>query len=101
MREELLQGDILKIERIKYPILIVSKNFFNTSGEVIGCPIVESSIEGPLHIYVSTDDVSGYVLCEQVKLLDLRVRGHKKIGRIKLGDKINITDAIQGIFEYV
>jgi len=101
MREELLQGDILKIERIKHPVLIVSKDFFNTSQSIIGCPIFEESTKGPLHIWISTEDINGYVQCEKLALLDLKVRGYKKIGRIKLGDRINIVDAVQGIFEYV
>lgn len=33
--EHLHQGDILKIEKIKHPVLVVSKDFFNTSGEMI------------------------------------------------------------------
>ena len=81
MREELLQGDILKIERIKHPVLIVSKDFFNTSGVVIGCPIFKASIRGPLHIWISADDIEGYVQCEKLALLDLAVRGYKKIGK--------------------
>lgn len=101
MREELLQGDILKIERIKHPVLIVSKDFFNTTGVIIGCPIFHESIKGPLHIWISVDDIAGYVQCEKLSLLDLNIRGYKKIGKINLPDRINIVDAIQGIFEYV
>ena len=101
MTEELRQGDILKIEKIKFPVLIVSNDFFNKSGEIIGCPITTNTIEGPLHIFVSANEVKGYVLCEQLKLFDLRVRGHKKIAQLKWGEKINISDAVQGIFEYV
>lgn len=37
------QGDILKVEKIKHPVLVVSKDFFNTSGEIIGCPIIKNS----------------------------------------------------------
>ena len=48
--EALHQGDILKIEKIRHPVLIVSKGFFNTSGEIIGCPIIKDSMPGPLHI---------------------------------------------------
>lgn len=33
--EQLYQGDILKIDKIKHPVLVVSKDFFNTSGEII------------------------------------------------------------------
>ena len=99
MYQELHQGDILKIERIKHPVLIVSKDFFNTSGEIIGCPILSDSVKGPLHILISTTEVEGYVQCEKLALLDLSVRGYKKINRIRLEDKMNIADAIQGIFE--
>ncbi len=47
--ENIHQGDILKIEKIKHPILVVSKDFFNTSGEIIGCPIIRNSTVGSLH----------------------------------------------------
>lgn len=46
--EDLHQGDILKIENIKHPVLVASKDFFNTSGEIIGCPIINNSKPGPL-----------------------------------------------------
>ncbi len=101
MSGELQQGDILKIEHIRHPVLIVSKNFFNSSGEIIGCPIYSNSTAGPLHIAVATDEIQGYVQCEKLALLDLTVRRHKKISRLMLNDIINITDAVQGIFDYV
>lgn len=98
---ELHQGDILKIEHFKSPVLVLSKDFFNTSGEIIGCPILEKSVVGPLHIYVETEEVKGYVQCEKLALLDLTVRGYRKICKLTLGDRINVVDAVQGIFEYV
>ena len=84
MYQELHQGDILKIERIKHPVLIVSKDFFNTSGEIIACSILSDSVKEPLHILISTTEVEGYVQCEKLALLDLSVRGYKKINRILL-----------------
>ena len=98
---ELHQGDVLKIERIKDPILVVSKDFFNEEGEVIGCPIFIDSTEGPLHVWISTKDVSGYVQCEKIQLLDLNVRGYSKTGVIELDDRMEISDRIQSIFEYI
>jgi len=95
------QGDVLMIEHIKDPVLVVSKDFFNMSGEIIGCPISRNSIEGPLHIPVTIGTIEGYVQCEKLALLDLSVRGYKRVERIPLADRINISDAIQGIFEYV
>ena len=99
--EILHQGDILKIEKIKHPVLVVSKDFFNSSGEIIGCPIIRNSIPGPLHIWMATNENEGYIQCEKLSLLDLSVRGYKKIDRLPLAEMINVSDAIQGIFEYV
>ena len=99
--EKVHQGDILKIERIKKPVLVVSKDFFNQTHEIIGCPVYEKGEAGPLHIHISAGDVDGYVQCEKIALLDLNVRGYSKLARIHYPDIINITDAIQGIFDYV
>lgn len=101
MAGEFHQGDILKVEKIKHPVLVVSKDFFNKSGEIIGCPVYTQSTPGPLHIAISAEEVEGYVQCEKLALLDLTVRGYKKIDRIAMGDIMNVTDAIQGIFEYI
>ena len=99
--EILHQGDILNIETIKHPVLVVSKDFFNTSGEIIGCPIIKKSIPGPLHIWMVTEEMEGYIQCEKLALLDLSVRGYKKVDRLLISEMINVSDAIQGIFEYI
>lgn len=94
------QGDILTVENMKGKFLVVSKNFFNSTEQAVLCPIVQDTFLDPLHIEVEAEDVRGIVMCEQMKLLDLRYRGYKKIGRIHYPDIINITDAIQSIFDY-
>ena len=99
--EHLHQGDILKIEKIRHPVLVVSKDFFNTSHEIIGCPIMKDSMPGPLHIWLSTEENEGYIQCEKLALLDLSVRGYKKVDRLPIPEMINVSDAIQGIFEYI
>ena len=101
MKAELNQGDILKVENIRMPVLVVSKDFFNQTNEIIGCPIFEKGEAGPLHIHIKTEEVDGYVQCEKMALLDMNIRGYSKIDRIHYPDIINITDAIQGIFDYV
>ena len=95
------QGDILKIEKIKHPVFVASKDFFNTSGEIIGCPIITNSIPGPLHIWMATEENQGYIQCEKLALLDLSIRGYKKVDRLSISEMINVSDAIQGIFEYI
>ena len=99
--EHLHQGDILKIEKIKHSVLVVSKDFFNTSGEIIGCPIINHSHPGPLHIWMSTKNTKGYIHCEKLALLDLSIRGYKKTDKLPISEMINVSDAIQGIFEYI
>ena len=99
--ELLHQGDILKNEKINHPVLVVSKDFFNSSGEIIGCPIISNSIPGPLHIWMNTEENQGYIQCEKLALLDLSLRGYKKVDRLPISEIINVSDAIQGIFEYI
>ncbi|MCR4685966.1 MAG: type II toxin-antitoxin system PemK/MazF family toxin [Lachnospiraceae bacterium] len=101
MKSKIHQGDILKIEGVKIPVLVTSKDFFNQSGEIIGCPIYENGKPGALHIPIFSDEISGCVQCEKMALLDLHVRGYSKIDSIELSDIIDITDAIQGIFDYI
>ena len=50
------------------------------SGEIIGCPVISNSNPGPLHIWTSVgEEIEGYIQCEKLALLDLSIRGHKKI----------------------
>ena len=65
MKEGICQGDLLKIERINMPVVVVSKNFFNQSGEIIGCPVCRDGKPGALHIRIETEEGTGYVHCEK------------------------------------
>ena len=94
------QGDVLAIENMTGKFLVVSKNFFNSTEQAVLCPIVQDTFLDPLHIKIETEDVCDIVMCEQMRLLDLRYRRYKKIGQINYPDIINITDAIQSIFDY-
>ena len=101
MHTEVKQGDILKIENIKDPVFVASKDYFNESGMIIGCPVCSSLTPGPLHICIETEQTTGTVHCEKLKLLDLNVRGYSIKDHVSINDVMNITDAIQGIFDYV
>ena len=101
MMNEIAQGDILSVERMNTPILAVSKTYFNRTEQIIACPVLKNASEDPLHIPIIARDMQGgIVLCEQMKLMDLRVRGYKKLTELKIEDVMNITDAIQSIFDY-
>lgn len=94
------QGDLLKIEGIQHPVIVVSNNFFNQSGKAIVCPIVKRALPGPLHIELKDNSVSGYVLCEQVRYLDLTARRYSKLTQTHYFDIMDISDAVVGMFEY-
>ena len=94
------QGDLLKVSGINYPVIVVSCNFFNHSGKAIVCPVVSSAADGPLHIKVKAEQLEGYVLCEQVRYLDIEARHFSKLGSAHYYDIMDISDAVMGMFDY-
>lgn len=94
------QGDIIKVEGLKTHFLVVSTNFFNLTEQAILCPIVKDTFPDALHIKIDHCSIDGLVMCEQMKLYDLRIRGWKKIDRVRYEQIIDITDALQSIFDY-
>ena len=98
MRDMVEQGEILEIEGLTMPALVVSKNLFNESGKAIVCPIIEGSTSVTLSFPI---DDGRYVLCDSIRLLDIESRGYTQKGRIPLAQIIQITDRIQSIFDYI
>ena len=94
------QGDLLKIDGIQQPVIVVSNDVFNQSGKAIVCPIVQSAQEGPLHIKLKDSSVQGVVLCEQVRYLDLAARRFHKLTATRYFDIMDISDAVVSMIEY-
>ena len=90
------QGTLLKIRGISWPVLVVSNTFFNQSGKVVICPVLQKAEPGPLHIPLRDCSVGGVVLCEQVRYMDLNVRrvsvltqiSYFKIGRASCRERV-------------
>lgn len=94
------QGDLLRVSGLNYPVIVVSNDFFNESGKAVVCPILKSAAEGPLHIRLKNCPVEGYVLCEQVRYIDLSARRFSKMTQTHYYDIMDISDAVMGIFDY-
>lgn len=96
------QGDIIKITGFNNTFIIVSNNTFINATHIFHvCPIIQNLADGPLHICISGKiKESGTVACEQVKLIDPTVRGCGKIDSVSYETIMNISDALQGMFEY-
>jgi len=95
------QGDLLQIDGIAYPLIVVSNHYFNQSGNVLVCPILKKAAPGPLHIALKDCPVEGFVLCEQVRYINLAARPFSKLTATHYFDIMDISDAVMGLFEYV
>ena len=67
------QGDILWLEKEEQYVLVLSREFFNQSGMSVVCPLREKAEPDALHMKISG------ISYEQIQ---------------------DISDAVQGIFEY-
>lgn len=96
------QGDVIKVDGRKNYFLIVSNNtFISYTGMFHISPIVNDATKGPLHIEAICSDVcEGTAICEQIQLINPEKVSCKKAGRLSYDQVMNISDAIQGIFEY-
>ncbi|MBE6004892.1 MAG: growth inhibitor PemK [Lachnospiraceae bacterium] len=97
------QGDIIKISGFgKKLFIIISKNaFIKATGVFHVSPVAEGTPDGPLHIsIIGNNGYSGVVICEQIKLIDPSSRSCVHTDTISYNQIMNISDAIQGIFEY-
>lgn len=99
---ELFQGDIIKISGFRSLFLVVSNNAFIQATQVIHvCPVLQGVAPGPLHILVTgMNGTEGTIICEQIKLMDPVVRNCRRTDRLHYNSIMDISDALQGIFEY-
>ena len=99
------QGDILKVAGLSWPVLVVSNNCFNEIGEALVCPILSAvkpnAVHLPVCIQLASGELQGLVVCEQVKHLDLNARRFSKLGSVRLGDLMDISDTMTALFECI
>lgn len=96
------QGDIIHIDKFNCPFVVVSKNaYIKATNTIHACPILNNVPEGPYHIAIhGTQNTSGTVIIEQIKYIDCSFHSINKIDWIPYYQIMNISDAIQSIFEY-
>ena len=94
------QGDILWLEKEKQYVLVLSRDFFNQSGMSIVCPLRERADPDALHIMIHSDIYTGTALIEHLRSLDLQAVNCRKISGISYEQIRDISDAVQGIFDF-
>ena len=80
------------------PALIISNEIFNKHvGLAIACPITNTDRNFPFHVQLNSDKLTGFIMTEQIKSIDYKVRN------VKFIEKVNdeIMDKVLGIVESV
>ncbi len=80
------------------PALIISNETFNEHvGLAIACPITNTDRNFPFHVKIDSDKLSGFIMTEQVKSIDYKVR------KVKFIEKVSdeVLDKVLGILESV
>jgi len=105
------QGDIVWIDldpqagreqKGRRPALVVSNNTFNNFDKpaAMVCPITNTDRGVPIHVRLDGRiQTSGVVMCDQAKILDLKMRNADFIERVPDDIIFEVTDIISGFVE--
>ncbi len=101
------QGDIVALnfnpqsgheQKGRRPAIIISNKTFNQHlGLAFACPITNTKRDFPFHIKVESDNITGYIMSEQMKSIDYNAR------KIKFIEKANqnTINQILGIIDSI
>jgi len=107
--EKIKQGDIIKLnlnptkghEQAGYrPVLVVNNTSHSrASNMTIVCPITSTDRENPLHVRLEGLETTGFVMCDQLRAIDIRARDYQRIETIDGETLWEVCDIIQGSFD--
>jgi len=101
------QGDIVALnfdpqsgheQKGRRPAIIVSNKVFNQHlGLAFACPITNTKRDFPFHVQVKSENITGYIMAEQMKSIDYNSRSIKFIEKSDdetMGQILGIIDSI-------
>ena len=101
------QGDIVILsfdpqsgheQKGRRPAIIVSNKTFNQHlGLAFACPITNTKRDSPFHVAVYSDNITGYIMTEQMKSIDYNARDIKLIEKADqdiVNQVLGIVDSI-------
>ena len=101
------QGDIVVLsfdpqsgheQKGRRPAIIVSNKVFNQHlGLAFACPITNTKRDFPFHIKTQSKNITGYIMCEQLKSIDYNSRKVKFIEKANQ----NIISKVLGIIDSI
>jgi len=103
------QGDIIKLnldptkghEQAGYrPVLVINNaSFSKASSMIVICPITNTDRDNLLHVPLKGLITTGFVMCDQIKAVDLKARDYKIIEAIDDDTLWEVIDIICGLVE--
>jgi len=101
------QGDIVALsfdpqsgheQQGRRPAIIISNNIFNQHlGLAFACPITNTNRNFPFHIEIKSDNITGFIMGEQMKSIDYNSRNIKfieKANQKTINQILGIIDSI-------
>jgi len=103
------QGDIIKLnldptkghEQAGYrPALVINNaSFSKASSMIVICPITNTDRDSLLHVPLEGSATTGFVMCDQIKAVDLKTRNYKIIEAINDDILWEVIDIVYGFVE--
>ncbi|GHV12669.1 hypothetical protein FACS1894219_06050 [Clostridia bacterium] len=103
------QGDIIKIdlaptkghEQSGYrPVIVINNtSHLHVSNMKIICPITNTDRDNPLHVELKGLMTTGFVMCDQIRSIDVRARNYKLIETVDNDTLWTICDIVKGSIE--
>lgn len=101
------QGDIVALsfdpqsgheQKGRRPAIIISNKVFNKHlGLAFACPITNTKRNSPFHIEIDSENITGFIMSEQMKSIDYNSRNIKFIEKANQ----NTMDKILGIIDSI
>jgi mRNA interferase MazF len=103
------QGDIVALsfdpqsgheQKGRRPAIIISNKIFNQHlGLAFACPITNTKRDFPFHIEVDSNQLTGFIMVEQMKSIDYRSRKIKFIEKAKQNTIDEVLSIIESIIQ--
>lgn len=108
MVDKVMQGDIVILsldpskgseQKGQRPAVVVSVDDFNHVQKMIFiCPITQTDRNYPTHVrVVSESSIQGFVMCEQMRSVDYKVRILKRVGRLNTSQLSKVLSIINAL----
>ena len=86
-------------QRGRRPALVISNDLFNRhTGLCVVCPVTNTRRDYPFHVLIPDhQEMTGFIMVEQVKSIDFRSRKARQIGRAPeqvLQEALSLLDAV-------